>query len=118
MASVAAAGEGPYNLRSDGKPGIDGYIGDFRLGPAVFTLYCLGTHPADAARITEFLVDVDDSAGPRECCRFTDDSDGVAEWARTWQDDPWCPEILKRCRGLIAAHGKGEEGSARWRPTG
>ncbi|WP_112135934.1 hypothetical protein [Glycomyces dulcitolivorans] len=117
MASVAAADEGPYNLRSDGKPGIDGYIGDFLRGPAAFTLYCLGAHPADPARVNEYLLDVDDGAGPRECCRFFDDSDTVPEWARTWQGDPWCPAIIERCHALIKEHAKGGNGSARWEPT-
>jgi hypothetical protein len=117
MGSVAAADEGPYNLRSDGKPGIDGYIGDFIRGPAVFTLYTLGAHPADAARVTEYLLDVDDGAGPRECCRFTDESDTVPLWAATWQGDQWCPAILANCRDLLKEHGTGDEGSARWRPS-
>ncbi|MEU6247624.1 hypothetical protein [Glycomyces sp. NPDC047010] len=102
MADLAAAEEGPYNLRSDGKPGVEGYIGDFYRGPAVFTLYSLGAHPADPARITSYLVDVEDGAGPRECCRFTDEPDTVPEWARTWQNDPWCPSIMLRCQELIA----------------
>jgi len=102
MDSLAAADEGPYNLRSDGRPGIDGYLGDFCRGPAVFTLYTLGAHPADPHRVTTYLVDVEDGAGPRECCRFTDEPDSVPEWASTWRNDPWCPSIMLHCQELIA----------------
>jgi hypothetical protein len=91
----------PYNLRSDGKPGIDGYLGDFRRGPAVFTLYDLGTDPGRALSITSYLLDVDDGAGPRECCRFTDDPEDVPEWAPTWVGDPWCPWLLAQSHALI-----------------
>lgn len=93
----------PYNLRSDGKPGVDGYLGDFRRGPAVFTLYDLGTDfPARKEKVHDYLLDVDDGAGPRECCRFTDDSEDVPEWAPTWLGDAWCPFILLSCKALIA----------------
>lgn len=114
MASTTVPDDDPYNFRSDGKPGIDGYIGDFIKGPAAFTLYCLGSHPADAARVTEYLLDVDDGAGPRECCRFTDEVEAVVEWAPTWEGDPWCPDLLGRCQELIDQHAKGEEDSANW----
>jgi hypothetical protein len=117
MASVTLPDEDPYNFRSDGKPGVDGYIGDFRKGPAVFTLYTLGSDPGRAERVTDYLLDVDDGAGQRECCRFTDESDAVAEWAPTWQGDPWCPDLLKRCQALIEEHRKGGEDSALWRPS-
>ncbi|RRS00485.1 hypothetical protein [Glycomyces terrestris] len=82
---------------------MDGYLGDFRRGPAVFTLYHLGAdHPARPNRITVYLVDVDDGAGPRECCRFTDDSEDVPEWSIAWRGDAWCPWILEQSRALIA----------------
>lgn len=101
-ASPTLPDDDPYNLRSDGKPGIDGYLGDFRRGPAVFTLYELGSEPGRATRIIEYLLDVDDGAGPRECCRFTDDPEDVPEWSDTWEGDEWCPWLLEQCRALIA----------------
>ncbi|WP_335987062.1 hypothetical protein [Glycomyces sp. MUSA5-2] len=91
----------PYNFRSDGKPGVDGYLGDFRRGPAVFTLYSLGSEPGRTPKIIDYLLDVDDGAGARECCRFTDDPEDVPEWATAWRRDPWCPWILEQCRALI-----------------
>lgn len=102
MAEVTLPDDDPYNFRSDGKPGIDGYLGDFRRGPAVFTLYSLGSQPAQVPTVTDYLLDVDDGAGPRECCRFTDDSEDVPEWGPGWAGDAWCPWILEQCRALIA----------------
>ena len=92
----------PYNLRSDGKPGIDGYLGDFRRGPAVFTLYRLDSFPARADKVTEYLLDVEDGAGPRECCRFTDDAEDVPEWNGRWSGDEWCGWIMQQVQALIA----------------
>lgn len=107
MASVATPDEGPYNLRSDGGPGIDGFLGDFHRGPAIFSLYDLGPlHPA-AASVRTYLVDAEDGAGPRECCRFTNDPDDSPEWAPAWNGDPWCAWILDQCPALM-----GEPGSA------
>jgi hypothetical protein len=100
---MGRSGDDPYNLRSDGKPGIDGYLGDFRRGPATFTLYHLGLdHPARPERINAYLVDVDDGAGPRQCCRFTDDPEDVPEWGLAWEGDEWCPWIIEQCRAFIA----------------
>jgi hypothetical protein len=100
---VGSRTKDPYNFRSDGKPGIDGYLGDFLRGPAVFTLYHLGLdHPARPERINAYLLDVDDGAGPRECCRFTDDPEDFAEWAVAWEGDEWCLWIMAQCHTLIA----------------
>lgn len=104
MAEASVAGdESPYNLRSDGEPGIEGYLGDFRRGPATFTLYRTAPVPH---RYTpgpaEYLIDVFDGAGPRECCRFTDDHDDVPAWTKTWRGDEWCPWILEQAKKLIA----------------
>ncbi|WP_335991251.1 hypothetical protein [Glycomyces sp. MUSA5-2] len=102
MAEPTAPEGDPYNLRSDGKPGVDGYLGDFSRGPAVFTLYRLGSDPGRARKIVDYLLDVDDGAGPRECCRFTDDPEDVPEWAPAWSGDPWCPWLMDQCSILIA----------------
>ncbi|WP_133884251.1 hypothetical protein [Glycomyces sp. NRRL B-16210] len=94
--------EDPYNFRSDGKPGVDGYLGDFRRGPAVFTLYRLDTFPARARKVVEYLLDVDDGAGAQECCRFTDDPDDAPAWYRAWDGDQWCGWIMQEVQKLIA----------------
>ncbi|THV28380.1 hypothetical protein [Glycomyces paridis] len=101
--AVLADAEGPYNLRSDGEPGIDGYLGCFRRGPAVFSLYQTSPVPH---RYTpgpdQFLLDFDDGAGARECCRFTEDVTEPPEWYGAWKNDEWCGWIMERCRALIA----------------
>jgi hypothetical protein len=50
----------------------------------------------------EFLVDVDDGAGARECCRFTDDPEDIPEWNGRWNGDEWGPWILERAKACIA----------------
>jgi hypothetical protein len=101
--TMTASEEGPYNLRSDGEPGIHGHLGWFRRGPAVFSVYEI---PSDRGRYpngpTVYLIDVNDGAGARECCRFTDDPEDPPIWNGAWNNDEWCPWILKRARALIA----------------
>jgi len=101
--TMAASDEGPYNLRSDGEPGIHGHLGWFRRGPAVFSVYEIppdrGCYPNGP---TIYLIDVNDGAGARECCRFTDDPEDPPIWNGAWNNDEWCPWILKRARALIA----------------
>jgi len=93
--------DGPY--RSDGKLSINGYLGEFTRAPATFTMYRLGP---DQSRYpngpTEYLIDCDDGAGPRECCRFTDDLEDTPSWNRAWNGDQWCPWILEHAQALIA----------------
>lgn len=101
--AASASDEGPYNLRSDGEPGVDGYLGCFRRKPAVFSVYQVSPVPH---RYTpgpaEFLVDVNDGAGARECCRFTDDPEDVPEWNGAWNGDDWCPWILEQAKACVA----------------
>jgi hypothetical protein len=108
MAASAAFGDdGLYNLHSEGEPGIHGHLGWFRRGPAVFSVYEI---PPDRGRYpngpTIYLIDVNDGADARECCRFTDDPEDAPEWNGAWNNDEWCPWILKRARALIAAPDK------------
>jgi hypothetical protein len=95
--------KGRYAVRSDGASATLGYLGDFTRGPAVFTLYRLG---ADQGRYpngpVEYLIDVDDGVGPRECGRFTDEPGRPTTWNRAWNGDDWCPWILEQAFALIA----------------
>lgn len=95
--------EDRWNLRSDGEPGVDGHLGSFRRAPAVFSVYQVSPVPH---RFTpgpaEYLVDVDDGVGPRECCRFTDDPEDVPDWNGRWNGDEWCTWILEQARARIA----------------
>jgi hypothetical protein len=81
----------------------DGWLGDFRRGPAVFSLYRLGPdsggHPL---AVPEYRVECNDGAGPRVICRFTDEPEAVPEWFGAWRGDEWCGWILERARVLIA----------------
>jgi len=101
--TINPADEGPYNLRSDGEPGVDGYLGCFRRGPALFVLYQISPVPH---RYTpgppEYLIDVDDGAGARECCTFTNDPVPEPIWNGCWNNDEWCDWILEQALVLIA----------------
>ncbi|THV32106.1 hypothetical protein [Glycomyces paridis] len=97
-----ADGEGPYNLRSDGEPGVDGYLGCFRREPVVFSLYQTAPVPH---RYTpgpaQYLLDFDDGAGAHECCRFTEDPTEPVEWYGAWAGDEWNDWTMVQCRKLI-----------------
>ncbi|MEU6248828.1 hypothetical protein [Glycomyces sp. NPDC047010] len=81
----------------------DGWLGDFRRGPAVFALFLIGPddggHPLGPR---EYRIECNDGAGPREICRFFDEDEAVPEWVGTWQGDAWCDWILTQARRLIA----------------
>ena len=98
--------EGPYNLRSDGEPGVNGHLGGFRRGHVVFTLYeippDLGRYPNEP---TTYLLDCDDGVGPHEVCRFEADEIDHPMWRGAWNNDDWCPWLIEHCRALIAAPG-------------
>jgi hypothetical protein len=87
----------------DPNPDTDGWLGDFRRGPAVFALYRLGAesgaHPLAAP---EYRIECDDGAGPREISRFTDEPEAIPEWFGAWRGDEWCEWILDQARRLIA----------------
>jgi hypothetical protein len=78
----------------------DGWLGDFRRGPAVFSVY-RETATAHPLAPPEFRIECNDGAGPRVICRFVDEPDAVIEWIGTWQGDQWCPWILAQTRRLI-----------------
>jgi len=96
-------GNGTYRLRSDGGSSIIGYLGDFTKGPAIFTLYTLGPDQGCYPNgPTRYLIDVDDGAGARECCRFTADPTESPIWNGCWNNDEWCSWILEQAHALIA----------------
>ncbi|RRS00720.1 hypothetical protein [Glycomyces terrestris] len=80
-------------------PDSDGWLGDFRRGPAVFSLYRETAHPLGPP---EYRIECNDGAGPRTICQFFDEPEAVPEWFGAWKRDPWCPWILGRARRLIA----------------
>ncbi|GAA2320385.1 hypothetical protein GCM10009853_093120 [Glycomyces scopariae] len=83
----------------DVHPDDDGWLGDFRRGPVVFSAYRQTSHPLSPP---DYRIECNDGAGPRVICRFTQDPDLEPEWLATWQRDEWCPWILGQARRLIA----------------
>ncbi|WP_112138524.1 hypothetical protein [Glycomyces dulcitolivorans] len=84
---------------AESHPDSDGWLGDFRRGPAVFSLYREPAHPLAPA---EYRIECNDGAGPRVICRFVDQPDTVPEWVTAWSGDEWCEWILEQARRLIA----------------
>lgn len=113
--ATASAGEPRARVgrRSDGGLSTLGFLGDFARGHALFSLYRLGPDQSRCPNgACEYLIDCDDGVGPHEVCRFTDEpvepGDGSTEgfqvvWRGAWQNDEWCPWLLKSARALIAA---------------
>lgn len=88
--------------RSDGEPAKFGYLGGFIRYTAKFSVYELGPSLGSGPNFpNRFLIDVDDGAGPRECCRFTDATHDAPLWNRAWNGDDWCPWILEQSRALM-----------------
>lgn len=98
-----ASGRGPSMARSDGLSSVSGFLGDFARGHVLFTLWDLGPDRTQFPNgPNHYLIDVDDGVGARECCRFTDDPEDPPIWNGAWNNDQWCPWILKRAKALIA----------------
>lgn len=84
---------------AESHPDSDGWLGDFRRGPAVFALYRETGHPLGPA---EYRIECNDGVGPKVICRFVDEPEPAPEWVPGWAGDEWCPWILKQARRLIA----------------
>jgi hypothetical protein len=89
--------------RRDRHPDSDGWLGDFRRGPAVFALFRTGPNNGGHPHLQpEYRIECNDGAGPRMICRFTDEPEAVYEWFGAWRNDEWCDWILQQARRLIA----------------
>jgi hypothetical protein len=96
-----ASDDGPHKPRSDGLSPARGFLGDFARGPALFSVYDLGPdHTQYPNGPNRYLIDVEDGVGARECCRFTDEPEDEPIWNGAWNNDVWCPWILKRAKAL------------------
>ena len=62
----------------------DGYLGEFRRGPAIFTVFQTST----VAR--EYRVDCNDGNGPSEVCVFSNHLGSGPSWHGAWNGDQWC----------------------------
>ena len=88
MVETALDPDGPH-------PDDDGWLGDFRRGPAVFAVFRVGPDEGGHPLIPpEYRITCNDGAGPREICRFVDEPEDVPEWFGAWRGDEWCPWIL------------------------
>lgn len=76
----------------ESHPDDDGWLGDFRRGPAVFSVFRTGPNNGGHPLIPpEFRITCNDGAGPREICRFTLEPEFAPEWFGAWRNDEWCP---------------------------
>lgn len=82
------------------------YIGEFRRGPAIFTVFRIAVKP------DRYRVMCSDGNGPGPVCVFTDrsasdnpasDDHSAAEprWHGAWNGDEWCPWIEAEARKVI-----------------
>lgn len=83
------------------NPSNDGWLGDFRRSPAVFSVHreTANPHPFNPP---EYRIACNDGAGPRVICRLVDEPEAVPEWVGAWRGDEWCEWILEQARRLIA----------------
>jgi hypothetical protein len=85
------------------NPDHDGWLGHFSRGPAVFSVFRTGPNNGGHPHLApEYRIECNDGAGPREICRFLDDSESDPEWFGAWRGDLWCPWILKETKKLIS----------------
>ncbi|GAB3219789.1 hypothetical protein GCM10027447_03270 [Glycomyces halotolerans] len=74
---------------------IDRYLGEFRRGPAIFTVHQTGTEPAG------YRVDCNDGNGPSEVCVFTEGPNSGPKWHGPWNGDEWCAWIEAEACKLV-----------------
>ena len=70
----------------------DTYIGEFRRGPAIFTVFA-----SDKGK--KFRVDCSDGNGPGDVCTFT--LDQPPTWHGAWNGDEWCSWIEAEARKIV-----------------
>ncbi|GAB3230842.1 hypothetical protein GCM10027447_25550 [Glycomyces halotolerans] len=70
----------------------DKYLGEFRRGPAIFTVHRTGA---------AYRVDCNDGNGPSEVCRLHDHPASGPQWHGPWNGDRWCAWIEAETRKII-----------------
>lgn len=70
----------------------DAYLGEFRRGPAIFTVF----RTADAP--PQYRVMCSDGNGPGPVCVFSDEPGSDPRWHGAWNGDEWCPWIEAEAR--------------------
>jgi hypothetical protein len=71
------------------------YIGEFRRGPAIFTVFRIAVKP------DRYRVMCSDGNGPGPVCVFAVPSDAEPRWHGAWNGDEWCPWIEAEARKVI-----------------
>ncbi|WP_156926026.1 hypothetical protein [Glycomyces arizonensis] len=72
------------------------YIGEFRRGPAIFTVFRIAVKP------DRYRVLCSDGNGPGPVCVFADEPGSEPRWHGAWNGDEWCPWIDAEARKVIA----------------
>ncbi|HEU5129327.1 MAG TPA: hypothetical protein VFU12_15190 [Glycomyces sp.] len=70
------------------------YLGEFRRGPAIFTVFAID-------RGDRIRIDCNDGNGPSEVCVFADLPGAEPRWHGAWNGDEWCPWIEAQARTII-----------------
>ncbi|WP_100448792.1 hypothetical protein [Glycomyces xiaoerkulensis] len=73
----------------------DGYVGEFRRGPAIFSVRRSAREPR------EYRVDCNDGNGPSEVCRLPETTGAGPLWHGAWNGDQWCAWIESEARKVI-----------------
>ncbi|GAB3649998.1 hypothetical protein GCM10028833_18690 [Glycomyces tarimensis] len=71
------------------------YLGEFRRGPAIFTVFRTAQAPAC------YRVTCSDGNGPSEVCVFTDRPGSGPQWHGAWNGDEWCGWIEAEARTIV-----------------
>ncbi len=74
----------------------DRYLGEFRRGPAIFTVFQTAVEPRS------YRVDCSDGNGPGEVCTFNEHPGSAPKWRGAWNGDEWCRWIETEARKVIA----------------
>lgn len=72
----------------------DGYLGEFRRGPAVFTV-------VQRCETSVYRVDCNDGNGPSKVCEFSEHPSVSPHWHGAWRGDEWCAWIEFQARKII-----------------
>ncbi|WP_199044495.1 hypothetical protein [Glycomyces salinus] len=72
---------------------LDAYLGEFRRGPAVFTVFRFDRD--------SYRVECNDGNGPSPVCGFTDRTGDKPHWHGAWNGDRWCAWIEAEARKVI-----------------
>lgn len=73
----------------------DDYLGEFRRGPAIFTVFRI----CGAAAC--YRVDCNDGNGPSKVCEFSERPGSGPSWHGAWRGDEWCAWIELQARKIV-----------------